>query len=225
MTAVADLLLQAEANRGGTWLFILDQTYCGQQGQKAENTFSRANVRKRAKKGQRKNKKCAKRSCHGFVMGLLLTPSGLRIPCCRSYYTEAYCQAQRKAYRKQPQLAAELIRAVAVPAGARVVVVGDTAFEAQDIRDACAERQFPWVVPANPERVLAGPKPRPRVTSLAAGLSAQQFEAIRLVPPRKLGLEQAIEFINDDELVEVTPSTIRLRKRVLTANMRPRKPE
>jgi GTP-binding protein len=47
-------------------------------------------------------------------------------------------------------------------------------------------------------------------------------EAIRLVPPRKLGLEQAIEFINDDELVEVTPSSIRLRKRVLAANMRPR---
>ena len=40
-------------------------------------------------------------------------------------------------------------------------------------------------------------------------------EAIRLIPPRKLGLEQAIEFINDDELVEVTPKSIRLRKRVL----------
>jgi GTP-binding protein len=50
-------------------------------------------------------------------------------------------------------------------------------------------------------------------------------EAIRLVPPRRLGLEQAIEFINDDELVEVTPSSIRLRKRVLAANMRPRKQE
>jgi GTP-binding protein len=50
-------------------------------------------------------------------------------------------------------------------------------------------------------------------------------EAIRLVPPRKLGLEQAIEFINDDELVEVTPSSIRLRKRVLAGNMRPRKQE
>ena len=37
-------------------------------------------------------------------------------------------------------------------------------------------------------------------------------EAIRLIPPRKLGLEQAIEFINDDELVEVTPKNIRLRK-------------
>ena len=50
-------------------------------------------------------------------------------------------------------------------------------------------------------------------------------EAIRLVPPRKLGLEQAIEFINDDELVEVTPRHIRLRKRVLPANMRPRRGE
>ena len=48
-------------------------------------------------------------------------------------------------------------------------------------------------------------------------------EAIRLVPPRRLGLEQAIEFINDDELVEVTPSSIRLRKRVLAANMRPKR--
>ena len=47
-------------------------------------------------------------------------------------------------------------------------------------------------------------------------------EAIRLIPPRKLGLEQAIEFINDDELVEVTPSSIRLRKRILSANMRPK---
>ena len=47
-------------------------------------------------------------------------------------------------------------------------------------------------------------------------------EAIRLIPPRKLGLEQAIEFINDDELVEVTPSSIRLRKRILAANMRPK---
>jgi GTP-binding protein len=48
-------------------------------------------------------------------------------------------------------------------------------------------------------------------------------EAIRLIPPRKMGLEQAIEFINDDELVEVTPSSIRLRKRVLAANMRPKR--
>jgi GTP-binding protein len=48
-------------------------------------------------------------------------------------------------------------------------------------------------------------------------------EAIRLIPPRKLGLEQAIEFINDDELVEVTPRSIRLRKRILVSNMRSKK--
>jgi GTP-binding protein len=48
-------------------------------------------------------------------------------------------------------------------------------------------------------------------------------EAIRLIPPRKLSLEQAIEWINDDELVEVTPANIRLRKKVLQANQRPRK--
>jgi GTP-binding protein len=47
-------------------------------------------------------------------------------------------------------------------------------------------------------------------------------EAIRLIPPRKMGLEQAVEFINDDELVEVTPHNLRLRKRILAANQRPK---
>ncbi|MGA2152938.1 MAG: translational GTPase TypA [Bryobacteraceae bacterium] len=45
-------------------------------------------------------------------------------------------------------------------------------------------------------------------------------EAIRLVPPRILNLEQAIEFVRDDELVEVTPASIRLRKKILKANQR-----
>jgi GTP-binding protein len=45
-------------------------------------------------------------------------------------------------------------------------------------------------------------------------------EAIRLVPPRLLNLEQAIEFVREDELVEVTPQSIRLRKKVLKANQR-----
>jgi len=45
-------------------------------------------------------------------------------------------------------------------------------------------------------------------------------EAIRLVPFRELSLEQALEFINEDELVEITPQHIRLRKKVLAANQR-----
>lgn len=45
-------------------------------------------------------------------------------------------------------------------------------------------------------------------------------EAIRLIPFRTLSLEQAIEFVNDDEWVEITPKSIRLRKKILKANQR-----
>jgi GTP-binding protein len=45
-------------------------------------------------------------------------------------------------------------------------------------------------------------------------------ELIRLVPPKRLSLEQALEVINEDELVEVTPKSFRLRKRVLSASFR-----
>ncbi len=47
-------------------------------------------------------------------------------------------------------------------------------------------------------------------------------EALRLVPVRQLTLEQAIEYLADDELVEVTPQSIRMRKKVLAANQRPK---
>ncbi|HTC67334.1 MAG TPA: translational GTPase TypA [Candidatus Acidoferrum sp.] len=53
--------------------------------------------------------------------------------------------------------------------------------------------------------------------------SSSADEAIRLIPHRELSLEQAIEFIADDEFVEVTPKSIRLRKKVLPANRRPRR--
>jgi len=53
--------------------------------------------------------------------------------------------------------------------------------------------------------------------------SSSADEAIRLIPHRELSLEQAIEFIADDEFVEITPKTIRLRKKVLQANKRPRR--
>jgi GTP-binding protein len=53
--------------------------------------------------------------------------------------------------------------------------------------------------------------------------SSSADEAIRLIPHRELSLEQAIEFIADDEFVEITPKSIRLRKKVLPANRRPRR--
>jgi GTP-binding protein len=48
-------------------------------------------------------------------------------------------------------------------------------------------------------------------------------DAIRLVPCKTLNLEQAIEFIADDEVVEVTPTSLRLRKKILQANRRPKR--
>jgi GTP-binding protein len=53
--------------------------------------------------------------------------------------------------------------------------------------------------------------------------SSSADEAIRLVPPREMTLEKAIEFIADDEFVEVTPKSIRLRKKVLDAKKRPKR--
>ncbi len=80
------------------------------------------------------------------------------------------------------------------------------------------------------EGMLIGENSRPRDMDVNVTKEKKQTnmrastadEAIRIVPARKLSLEQSIEFINDDELVEVTPKTIRLRKRILAANQRPR---
>jgi GTP-binding protein len=92
-----------------------------------------------------------------------------------------------------------------------------------------------FVEPATPvyEGMLVGENSRPSDMDVNITREKKQTnmrassadEAIRLIPPRLMNLEQAVEFINDDELVEVTPKSLRLRKRVLAANMRPRRPE
>jgi GTP-binding protein len=55
--------------------------------------------------------------------------------------------------------------------------------------------------------------------------AAGSDDALQLIPPKILGLEQAIEFIKEDELVEVTPSSLRVRKKILEANKRPKNRE
>lgn len=178
------MLLALEPNPG-RFLFLIDQTLSSQQGDQTENTYSTGNRRRRPRKGVRYNKyKHTRKRCHCFVMGLLLTPSGTRIPFRRCYYTKEYCVHKGMDYRKQTELAAEMIRELPLPAGADVVVLGDTAFDAEVIREACDERKYSWIVPMNPERVLAGRKPRPKVRWLAKELQAGQFQVIRLHPNR-----------------------------------------
>jgi Transposase DDE domain len=175
-------VLFLESKHSGTFLFVVDQTLVSQQGGKTENTFSTGNRQRRPRKGRRYSKyQHARKTCHCFVKGLLITPSGIRIPFSRSYYTREYCQAKNRLYRTQTELAAQMIAEVPLPEGTKVVVLGDTAFDAKCIRQACDQRKYTWVVPLNPERVLAGPKgKRPKVRSLINGLKADQLVAIRL---------------------------------------------
>jgi hypothetical protein len=78
----------------------------------------------------------------------------------------------------QADLAAQLIDTIPVAQGTPVVVVGDTAFEAKQVRKACGRRAWLWVVPLNPERRLAGDKPRPKVRELYTQLHAHDFRKV-----------------------------------------------
>jgi len=70
---------------------------------------------------------------------------------------------------------------------------------------------------ARSEDIVVNVCKKKHVTNMRASGSD---EALRLTPPRILSLEQSLEFINDDELVEVTPKSIRLRKRILDTEQR-----
>jgi hypothetical protein len=177
------LLLSQEIASGGIFYFLLDQSCSSRQGDKTPNTFSTGNRTRRPRKGRRySNKKSAPKRCHAFVFGLLLTPGGLRIPYRRSYYTREYCQQKGYVHRTQAEMAAELIRALELPPTAQVVVLGDTAYEAESVQRACDERNYDWITPCNSERVLAGPKPRPKVRSLLEQASEQRFVAVKVHP-------------------------------------------
>jgi hypothetical protein len=175
-------VLLLESRRSETFFFLVDQTLVSQQGDKSENTFSSGNRQRRPRKGRRYSKnRHARKRCHCFVKGLLITPSGIRIPFSKSYYTRDYCEAKGYVYHTQTELAAEMIVELPLPEGTSVVVLGDTAFEAKSIRQACAQRHYTWVVPLNPERVVAGPKgQRPKVRALVNELQADQLVPIRL---------------------------------------------
>ncbi|MFN0054645.1 MAG: transposase [Planctomycetales bacterium] len=182
LSTLRDAVLILSAPKG-TYLFVVDQTYCSQQGTKTQNTF------RMGKESSRKNRKkrksgyvLARKQCHCFVMGLLITPQGVRIPFFKSYYTKDYCKENGLPYRRQTELAADLIRELPSSVGADVIVLGDTAFDAESIHAVCEQCRYRWIVPMNTERVVAGPKPRPKVWSLASEFSADQFKPVRLHP-------------------------------------------
>ena len=92
------------------------------------------------------------------------------------------------------------------------------------------QRGIPFIDPGTPvyEGMIIGHTNRPRDFSvnvckskkLTNIRSSTSDVAIKLIPPIKMSLEQSIDFINKDELVEVTPKNIRLRKKILKETMR-----
>ena len=184
INSISQKILLEQESKDGLFVYIIDATLTSQGGKKTENTFSTGNRQRRPCKGRRYGKtKHARKKCHSFTMGLLITPSGIRIPFNKPYHTHEYCKKVGRTHRTTAEAAADLIRELPVPEEARVVVLGDTAYDAEVVRDACEARGYSWVFPCNPERVLAGPRgKRPKVRSLLKDWSKWSRQTVRLAP-------------------------------------------
>jgi hypothetical protein len=174
--------LLALESRRGKFLFLVDATMVSQAGKKTQNTYSTGNRGRRRAKGRRYNKKkIVYKKCHSFTFGLLITPSGMRIPFEIPHYTREYAEANGLPHRTTAEAAAALIAALPLPVGAEVVVIGDTAYDAAVVREACAARGYTWIVPANPERVYEGPRgERPKLRSRLTDWARMSLATIRL---------------------------------------------
>jgi hypothetical protein len=128
-------------------MLIIDTTYHGTMSACMENllVFSR-----------HKNSRHRTAGNHAFVMALLLTDKGGRLPLPRkSYYTKSYCQKERRRYRSLNDLAAAFIREVQVPEDVELTVVYDSAFDAKQVPAASRRRGFREVFPLDPNRNLS----------------------------------------------------------------------
>ena len=88
---------------------------------------------------------------------------------------------------------------------------------AQQIRDYLLTRKEIVGVSPKQEDITVNVCKKKQMTNMRA---AGSDDALRLVPPRKMSLEQCLEFLADDELLEVTPKSLRLRKSILDHGLR-----
>jgi Transposase DDE domain len=135
------------ANRQRQWMLVIDTTYHGTRSECMENLICFSRYRQRGKPHT---------ANHAFLMALLLTDKGGRLPLPRkSYYTKSYCQKKRRRYRSLNDLAAAMIREVAVPDDVALTVVYDSAFDAKQVHQAARQRGFREVFPLDPNRNLS----------------------------------------------------------------------
>jgi Transposase DDE domain len=174
--------LLAKESRRGRFIFLIDATLVSQAGKKTQNTYSTGNRgRHRAKNRRYGKKKIVFKKCHSFTFGLLLTPSGMRIPFQIPHYTKEYCAEHGVTHRTTAEAAADMIRALPLPQGADVVVLGDTAYDARVVQETCASCGYVWIVPANAERVYEGSRgQRPKVRSRLKDWTRLSLKTVRL---------------------------------------------
>ena len=175
-------LLLAKESKRGKFVFIIDATLVSQAGKKTQNTYSTGNRGRNPAKGRRYNKKkVVFKKVHSFTFGLLITPSGIRIPMQIPHYTKEYCEEHGIKHATTAESAAQMIRTLPLPANAEVIVLGDTAYDAEVVREACDEKEYTWIFPANPERVYEGPKgDRPKLRSRLKDWTSLSLKTIRL---------------------------------------------
>lgn len=175
-------LLVAKETKHGKWLFLIDATLISQAGKKTQNTYSTGNRGRNPAKNRRYNKKkVVYKKVHNFTFGLLISPSGIRIPMEIPHYTQEYCQTHGIQHQTTAESSAQLIRTLPLPAGAEVVVLGDTAYDAEVVRNACDEKGYTWIFPANPERVYEGKTgQRPKLRSRLKDWTSLSLKTIRL---------------------------------------------
>ena len=111
--------LLAKETRQGKFLFLLDATLVSQSGKKTQNTYSTGNrggARRGKKRGGKKRrynqKKIVFKKCHSFTFGVLITPSGIRIPFQVPHLTKEYCAEHNLVHRTTAEAAADLIAAL-----------------------------------------------------------------------------------------------------------------
>jgi hypothetical protein len=128
------------------WIVAIDTTYHATMSEKMENLIVMS---------KREDPRRQTTRQHAFIMGLLLTDRGARIPLPRkSYYTKEYCRKHRRRFRTTVQLAADMVKELRVPDDVDVVVVFDSAFDAEVVHRVCRRRGFCAVFPIDPNRVL-----------------------------------------------------------------------
>jgi len=129
------------------WIVAIDTTYHATKSEQMENLI----VMSRRKDPRRQTARQ-----HAFLMGLVLTDRGARLPLPRkSYYTKAFCRKHRRKFRTTVQLTVDMLKELRVPDDVDVVVVFDSAFDANTIHRICRRCGFHAVFPLDPNRVLA----------------------------------------------------------------------